>query len=609
MEISSIQHGVKPSRSACWILVGFFVCFSLGATAQSTAFGEDPAVSLENNATPTWSEAIAAFQILADDHDDATLIQVGKSDVGRPIHAFVFSPGADQVTSLETLESFMASSDERMAMLVNNAIHPGEPCGVDASIGWMREVLSNRSLKKAYLNKMDVIIIPMYNIGGALNRNCCSRTNQDGPEAYGFRGNSRNLDLNRDFIKMDSRNAEAFVQLFHAAKPDVFVDTHTTNGADYPYRMTLITTQVDKAGPVIGPFLTKVFEPKLYQRMEQLGEPLIPYVNLRNETPENGIVAFLETPRYSTGYTTLFSTLGFTAEAHMLKPFPERVEATRKLLQEVGLLSMELAREIKQIRADEQVRLSNAHDLPVRWTLDAADSTKLAFKGYTARREISAITKSTRLRYDHNVMWEDSITYQNSYETKCVTILPEFYCIPQAWHEVVDRLAWNGIEMTALTRDTVMQLQVDYIESFDSSSKPYEGHHVNTTDSITQVDEWVQLYAGDWIVSTEQKGIRFLAETLDPRAHDSYFTWNFFDSSLQQKEHYSGYVFEETAFDLLQNDPALSAKFEEEKSLFPERMNTPRAQLNWIYKHSPHYEGTVNRYPVFRSMTPRTFSK
>ena len=147
--------------------MGLFVCFSLGATAQSTAFGEDPAVSLENNATPTWSEAIAAFQILADDHDDVTLIQVGKSDVGRPIHAFVFSPGADQVTSLETLESLMASSDERMTMLVNNAIHPGEPCGVDASIGWMREVLGNRSLKRAYLNTMDVIIIPMYNIGGA----------------------------------------------------------------------------------------------------------------------------------------------------------------------------------------------------------------------------------------------------------------------------------------------------------------------------------------------------------------------------------------------------------------------------------------------------------
>ena len=94
------------------------------------------------------------------------------------------------------------------------------------------------------------VFIPQYNVGGASRRNCCTRANQDGPEGYGFRGNAANLDLNRDFIKMDSRNAEAFVALFRAMDPDVFVDTHTSNGADYPYTMTLITTQEDKAGPV-----------------------------------------------------------------------------------------------------------------------------------------------------------------------------------------------------------------------------------------------------------------------------------------------------------------------------------------------------------------------
>ena len=73
--------------------------------------------------------------------------------------------------------------------------------------------------------------------------------------SYGFRGNAANLDLNRDFIKMDSQNAEAFVSMFEAIDPDVFVDTHTSNGADHPYTMTLITTQADKAGPVVGPFL------------------------------------------------------------------------------------------------------------------------------------------------------------------------------------------------------------------------------------------------------------------------------------------------------------------------------------------------------------------
>ena len=98
---------------------------------------------------------------------------------------------------------------------------------------------------------------------------------KNGPESYGFRGNAANLDLNRDFVKMDSRNAEAFVRLMHAVDPDVFVDTHTSNGADYPYTMTLITTQPDK-WPVLGPFLREIMEPDLMQRMKEHGWPTVP---------------------------------------------------------------------------------------------------------------------------------------------------------------------------------------------------------------------------------------------------------------------------------------------------------------------------------------------
>ena len=126
---------------------------------------------------------------------------------------------------------------------------------------------------------------------------------------------------------MDSRNAEAFVSLFHDVDPDVFVDTHTSNGADYPYTMTLIATQADKAGPVLGPFLRDVMEPALYAGMKEAHGPMVPYVYSLGETPEEGILSFLETPRYSTGYTTLFGTLGFTTEAHV-EVVPARVQAT-----------------------------------------------------------------------------------------------------------------------------------------------------------------------------------------------------------------------------------------------------------------------------------------
>ena len=85
--------------------------------------------------------------------------------------------------------------------------------------------------------------IPVYNVDGALSRQDTSRVNQNGPEAFGFRGNARHLDLNRDFIKADSLNARTFAQVFTRWDPDVMVDTHTSNGADYQHVVTLIATQ------------------------------------------------------------------------------------------------------------------------------------------------------------------------------------------------------------------------------------------------------------------------------------------------------------------------------------------------------------------------------
>jgi hypothetical protein len=83
-----------------------------------------------------------------------------------------------------------------------------------------------------------IVCIPVYNIGGALNRNSTSRANQDGPG--GFRGNARNYDLNRDFIKSDTRNTKSFVEIFHTINADVFIDNHVSNGSDYQYKLTYI---------------------------------------------------------------------------------------------------------------------------------------------------------------------------------------------------------------------------------------------------------------------------------------------------------------------------------------------------------------------------------
>jgi len=578
------------------------------ASCQPAHRSQNPAATLpwsvdsllHANHTPTWEEAVDMAAALAASDARATLHEVGVSDVGRPIHALVLTgQPAEASTEREGVNARLkAQSDTVVRVLVNNAIHPGEPCGVNASLALASAWLAQPDHEGHPLRSASWVIVPQYNVGGASRRNCCTRANQNGPEAYGFRGNAANLDLNRDFVKMDSRNAEAFVSLFHDVDPDVFVDTHTSNGADYPYTMTLIATQADKAGPVLGPFLREVMEPALYAGMEAAHGPMVPYVYSLGETPEEGILSFLETPRYSTGYTTLFGTLGFTTEAHMLKPFPDRVQATHAFLEVLSSWIQNHGAEVKDVRRREELRIAQAQTLPVRWQLtDHRDA--LSFTGYAARREWSAVTQGTRLKYDRSSTWTQDIPHANRYDVTDSASVPQAWILPQAWRRVVERLQANGVNMTAIPRDTTMLLEVTWIESFTSASRPYEGHHPVTVDSIRNELVPVDLYAGDWVIPSNQRAKRYLTEVLSPRGHDAFLVWNFFDAALQRKEYYSSYVFEDTAEDMLRNDENLRTRYTLAQAQHPEWAKNPALALRWLYEQSPHNEGTANRHPVY----------
>ena len=153
--------------------------------------------------------------------------------------------------------------------------------------------------------------------------------------------------------------------------------------------------------------------------------------------------------------------------------------------------------------------------------------------------------------------------------------------------------------MTAIPRDTTMLLEVTWIESFTSASRPYEGHHPVTVDSIRTELVPVDLYAGDWVIPSNQRAKRYLTEVLSPRGHDAFLVWNFFDAALQRKEYYSSYVFEDTAEDMLTNDENLRTRYTLAQAQHPEWAENPALALRWLYEQSPHNEGTANRHPVY----------
>ena len=518
------------------------------------------------------------------------LKEFGSTDIGEPLHLFI-------LTSDDLNEKKLSSN--KVTILINNAIHPGEPCGVDASVMFVNTILNDENLAHI-LSKVNIAIIPMYNIGGGLNRGCCSRANQNGPAFYGFRGNAKNLDLNRDFIKCDSKNAEAFMSIYHYLKPHIFLDTHTSNGADYQYVMTLITTQPDKATPPVRSYLNNVMVDELYSKMEAVGYPMAPYVHTLGSTPDDGIKDYLETPRYSTGYSTLFNALGFVSETHMLKPYSERVQSTYELM--IQLLNF------SEGRCDEIIEMKNRADtfskalktFDISWKLDTSRYEEFMFKGYEAKYKKSEFSKNQRLYYDQDAPYEKLIKYYNRYPADLRVEAPDYYIIPQAWREVISLLKLNGVSLTPLDQDSLMDVEFYFIENYETAPNPYEGHYIHSKVKLTAEKVSQKFRKGDYLVPVNQFSNRYIVETLEPEGTDSFFAWNFFDSALQQKEWFSTYVFEDVAAEMLKTDPELKAEFVQKQKESDDFSKNQWAQLYWLYQHSENYEPTHNRYPIAR---------
>ncbi len=540
--------------------------------------------------TNTYNEVITFYKKLADTYQSVIMYQMGDTDSGKPLHLITFN-------DKRTFENEFSENKKQNVLLINNGIHPGESDGIDATMILIRDLAQN---KIPTPQNTIIAVIPIYNIGGALNRNSTTRTNQNGPKEYGFRGNARNYDLNRDFIKSDTKNSKAFTEIFRMIKPNLFIDNHVSNGADYQYTLTHLFTQHNKLGGKLGNYLNEEFMPELEDSLAQKQWDITPYVNVFNRTPESGFSQFLDSPRYSTGYTALFNTLGMMVETHMLKPYKQRVEGTYELMKSFIAIAEKDAHKIKKLTTYSSERFKVGDSYPISWKIDTTQSSKLQFKGYEGEMIPSKITGTNRLKYNRTKPFTKEVVYQNYFIPKEEIIIPKEYIIPQGWWNVIELLKLNKIKMKRVQSDTIITVSVYKIKKYESVKSPYEGHYLHYNTQVETKTEQVKIVEGDYIVTTQQEGVRYILETLEPSAPDSFFNWNFFDTILQQKEGFSPYIWEDLAFEFLESHPKIKKEFETKKSEDSAFAKNWYLQLDWIHKKSPNYEEAHLRYPILR---------
>ncbi len=562
-----------------YFFLGFLLFVSIGSNAQSKWKG---------NTTPTYRELISELKIIDKKHKDISLFNMGLSDYGLPLYLFIVNSEKD---SLKTFQK----AKEKTCLLVNNAIHPGEPDGVNAMLIWVEEWIVSGKPKD---NMPVVAFIPAYNIGGMLNRSRNSRANQNGPEEYGFRGNARNLDLNRDFIKMDSDNSFIFSKIFHELDPDIFIDNHVSNGADYSYTLTCISSVQQRINAELSNFEKEKFQPFMTSNLITKNWTLYPYVELKGDTPEKGIIAFNDLPRYSMGYTSLFNTMSFTVETHMLKPFPERVIATKDFMVAViEFMKME-GQQLKTLRVKAKQTTKNMKWFKFNYKLSNFNDS-IDFQGYAHSHPVHPVTGLPRLFYDRSKPINIKIAHYNHYVAQDSVPVPKYYIVGFQEKATKERLRANKIKFIEVQNDTNLLVTTTIISEFKSTTKPYEGHFRHSNIQLKKQERVILIKKGDWIIPTAQDGGSYLHSVLQPRAEDSFFSWNFYDSYLQQKEYFSNYVFIDLADEILQNDPQLKVNFELKKINDKTFRESEWEQLYFIYVNSPYFEQTFNRLPIY----------
>jgi hypothetical protein len=559
-------------------------------------FAQESLINLkyEQNYTPTYAEVVEMYKTLDANYENATLVENGITDSGKPLHTFIINN--EKEFSPEKIKA-----EGKSVLLINNGIHAGEPCGIDASLEFADNILRNKNGLAKILDNTVIVIIPAYSIGGLLNRSAYNRSGQTTPYETGFRGNAANYDLNRDFLKCDSENAKNFNKIFATWDPDVFLDTHTTNGSEHQYSVTLIAPQPDMFPPTQEKFLREKMLPDLFTNMKKGEYELIPYVSWMYPDPKRGIKMTQESGRYSSGYASLFNSYGMMTENHVYKNYADRVKSCYQFIEVLANFTSDNSKNIIDSRKRGIQESMNIESHPINFELDTARFRMIEFKGYEVnQKQISPLTGLPRFGYDKSQPYTADIKYFDEYKPTEEVKVPEYYILPQACKSVVERLILNGIIFETLKADTTLRVDVYYIDEYSDAKRPYNGHYFHEKVSTRTETQEIKYYAGDLKIPVRQKKIKYLIETLEPKARDSFFKWNFFDNILDTREYFSSYGFEENAMKYLDEHPEFKNKFEEKRKTDAEFAKNHRAQLAYIYNNSEWAEKTFERYPVGR---------
>jgi Zinc carboxypeptidase len=601
----------RAARRICWLVV--VCCLAAPLAAALGAPATPPAVATPNpprewltpaeaagfEATPDYEATLAFLRRLAGRLPAMRLTSFGRSAAGRPLPLVVVSRE----------RAWTATAARRLrkpVVLIQNGIHPGEIDGKDACLMILRDLALGR--RRELLDAATLLIVPIYNVDGHERISPHNRPNQDGPHrGMGFRTTAAGFDLNRDYVKVASPEAQAMVGLINAWRPHLFVDNHVTDGVDHDWVLTWSWAEAPQLPAPVDAWM-RAHLPAALAATERAGHRTGPYVDLKDALdPARGFSSWVGQPRYSSGYLPLRHRPAVLIETLSYKPYAERVLATRDfllaLLAEVGRDGPGLRAAVAAAEA-ATVAAGGAHAPPSDLVLNfaegpAADPIRLPL--YATRQETSLVTGAPLLRYQRGEVKEVEVPWFHRSVATLTVPRPRGYLVLPGWPQIEARLATQGLRVEQLDQPVEIEAEAMRLTAPHYAKAPYQGL-TQVTAEVSRARERRRFPAGSLWVPADQPDFPLAAQLLEPDAEDSLLAWGLLSTVFERKEFISPWVLEDRAAELLR-DPALAAEWQRALA-DPKLAGDTQARYLWWFRHTPYWDETVGLMPCFRVLAP-----
>ena len=430
-------------------------------------------------------------------------------------------------------------NDPRLVIYIQANIHSGEVEGKEAVQMLARDLAGGKYPE--IMESCVLLICPNYNSDGNSHIDENNRYYQPGPDTgVGVRPNDLNLDLNRDWIKMEAPETQAICKhVLNPWDPALLIDCHTTDGSLHMEPMTW-SPQINPSGDqALLDYAWNVLMKNASKTLkDEFGYESIPYGNWKDRKDlTKGWGTFGPEPRYTTNYYGMRNRLSVLLETYAFAKFDIRVKSTYGII--VGILKQLVADKsdvIKMIKdADKRAyqRLNGLDPqkdkLFVAWDVMPFD-WKIKIKTWEGA-EYGRDEKGHRTIKPKGKRLDLEIPYFGKMKGTDAVALPAYYVVPKAEKLVVKKLLLHNVAVLELEADIKTKVDKYHITEIKNAPRPYQGHLATTIKGEWKEEE-VTLDKGCYLVSTAQPNGMLAAQLLAPESTDSLTTWNFFDRKL-----------------------------------------------------------------------------